>query len=164
MEHPDDGTVPPYRRIAAEIPARVRAGTLRPGDRVPSARQITRDWGVAIATATKALALLRDEGLTLPRPGVGTVVAAPATATTKRGERELDRDRIVRAATAVADAEGMTQLSMRRVATALGVPTMSLYRHIPGKDDLILAMIDAAYGEIQLPATRPAGWRAQLDL
>jgi AcrR family transcriptional regulator len=144
---------------------RIAQGELRPGDRVPSARQITRDWGVAIATATKALAVLRDEGLTLPRPGVGTVVAArPAKPAKSRPERELDRDRIVRTAVAIADSEGMPQLSMRRIATELGVATMSLYRHVPGKDDLILAMIDAVFAEEHLPATRPPGWRAQLDL
>jgi AcrR family transcriptional regulator len=158
-----DVLVPPYRRIADAVRDRIARGELRVGDRVPSARQITRDWGVAIATATKALAVLRDEGLTTPRPGVGTVVAEPATAPLRRRERDLDSDRIVAAAIRVADTEGMPQLSMRRIATELGVATMSLYRHVPSKDDLILAMIDAVYGEDRLPATRPPGWRAQLD-
>jgi AcrR family transcriptional regulator len=158
-----DVLVPPYRRIADAVRDRITRGELRVGDRVPSARQITRDWGVAIATATKALAVLRDEGLTTPRPGVGTVVAEPATAPLRRQERDLDRDRIVGAAIRIADTDGMPQLSMRRIATELGVPTMSLYRHVPSKDDLILAMIDAVFGEERLPGTRPSGWRAQLD-
>ena len=68
----------PYRRIVDEISGRIAAGALRPGDRIPSARQITREWGVAIATATKVLATLRQEGLVEPRPGVGTVVTGGA--------------------------------------------------------------------------------------
>jgi DNA-binding transcriptional regulator YhcF (GntR family) len=154
--------VPPYRRIADDVRDRIARGEFRPGDRVPSARQITRDWGVAIATATKALAVLRDEGLTVARPGVGTTVAERRV---PRPERDLTRERIVRAAIAIADADGMTELSMRRIATELGVATMSLYRHVPAKDHLVLAMIDAALGEYRLPAARPGdGWRARLEM
>jgi AcrR family transcriptional regulator len=160
----DDVLVPPYRRIADAVRERIARGELRVGDRVPSARQITRDWDVAIATATKALAVLRDEGLTVPRPGVGTVVAAAKTAPLRKREGELSRESIVRAAIAVADAHGMAELSMRRIATELGVATMSLYRHVPSKDDLIVAMIDAVYGEVRLPAAGRAGWRAELEL
>jgi AcrR family transcriptional regulator len=155
--------VPPYRRIADDVRDRVARGELRAGDRVPSAREITREWGVAIATATKALATLRSEGLTVARPGVGTVVAQPPVRR-QRPDGELTRDRIVRAAIAVADADGMPEATMRRVAGALGVATMSLYRHVAGKDDLVLAMIDTALGEFQLPERRPEGWRARLEL
>jgi AcrR family transcriptional regulator len=153
--------VPPYKRIAAEIRARIEAGGLRPGDRVPSSRAITREWGVAIATATKALAVLRDEGLTVPRPGVGTVVAQTKV---PRREREITRERVVRAAIAVADAHGMAEVSMRRIAAELGVSTMSLYRHVPGKAELVLLMIDTTIGDQPLPARRPPGWRAQLEV
>jgi AcrR family transcriptional regulator len=152
--------VPPYRRIVAEVRRRIEAGELQPGDRVPSARAITREWGVAIATATKAHAALRDEGLTVARPGVGTVVAGSAP----RREHELTRARIVATAIGIADADGLAELSMRRIAAALGVATMSLYRHVPGRDELILAMIDAAIGDLRLPAHHPGGWRAKLEL
>ncbi|MEU8607954.1 GntR family transcriptional regulator [Actinoplanes sp. NPDC048791] len=156
-------TVPPYRRIAEELRRRILAGELTPGDRVPSTRRLAGDFGVAIATATKALAVLRQQGFTRVRPGVGTVVAPRATVAPPRAaDGELSRERIVRVATAVADAHGLGELSMRRVAAELGVATMSLYRHVPGKDDLILLMIDAALGEERLPAVRPPGWRAGL--
>ncbi|WP_433367066.1 TetR/AcrR family transcriptional regulator C-terminal domain-containing protein [Actinoplanes sp. CA-142083] len=151
----------PYRRIVEDVRRRIEAGELSPGDRVPSARQITQEWGVAIATATKAHAALREEGLTVARPGVGTVVAGPAP----RRDHELTRERIVAAAIAIADGEGMSQLSMRHIASSLGVSTMALYRHIPGREELILAMIDAAIGEVRLPARYPpGGWRAALAL
>jgi DNA-binding transcriptional regulator YhcF (GntR family) len=62
-------TQPPYRRIADEIRARIADRELRPGDPVPSARGITREWGVALATATKVLATLNAEGVTRSLPG-----------------------------------------------------------------------------------------------
>jgi AcrR family transcriptional regulator len=54
----------------------------------------------------------------------------------------LTLDRIVSAAIAVADAEGLEALSMRKVAEALGVGTMSLYRYVPGKAELLDLMLD----------------------
>ncbi|WP_231956772.1 MULTISPECIES: TetR/AcrR family transcriptional regulator C-terminal domain-containing protein [unclassified Actinoplanes] len=143
----------------AELRRRIDSGELRPGDRVPSARAITRDWGVAIATATRAHAVLRDAGLTVSRPGVGTVVAGPAP----RRDPDLSRDRIVEVAIAVADRDGMAEASMRRIATELGVATMSLYRHVPGREELELAMIDAALGELRVPPRYSGDWRADLD-
>src|SRR3954451_12529876 len=99
---------PPYRRIADEIRARIADGELRPGDLVPSARGITREWGVALATATKVLATLNTEGVTRSLPGRGTVVAGPARATRRtEGDPDLTRERIVAAAIRVADAEGL---------------------------------------------------------
>jgi AcrR family transcriptional regulator len=152
--------IPPYRRIVADVRDRIEAGDLRPGDRVPSARAITKEWGVAIATAIKAHAALREEGLTIARPGVGTVVAGPAP----RNEHELTRARIVSTAITIADAEGMAELTMRRIASTLGVATMSLYRHVPSRDDLIQAMIDATFDDIRVPARPNADWRHSLQL
>ncbi|MEV4278390.1 TetR/AcrR family transcriptional regulator C-terminal domain-containing protein [Actinoplanes xinjiangensis] len=149
----------PYRRIVADIRRRIDAGELGPGDRVPSARAITAEWGVAIATATKAHAALREAGLTVARPGVGTVVAGPAPPR----ETDLSRDRIVAEAIAVADRDGIAELSMRRIAAGLNVATMSLYRHVPSRDDLILAMIDEALGELRVPPRYRGDWRADLD-
>lgn len=161
-------TEAPYLRIAAEIRDRIARGELRPGDRVPSTRQITQKWGVAMATATKVIAVLRDEGMVEARPGAGTLVRAvtaaePAAKSTPR-TIELTRDRIVRAGIAVADAEGLASVSMRRVATDLDVATMSLYRHVPSKEELLEFMADAVFGEQRLPATAPPGWRARLDV
>jgi DNA-binding transcriptional regulator YhcF (GntR family)/AcrR family transcriptional regulator len=178
---------PHYLRIVDDIRRRIAAGELRPGDQVPSARRITREWGVAIATASKVHATLRQEGLTQVAPGIGTVVTTPAApspasppasfsartarpasairrrASTRESEEQLGRGRIVRAGIDIADADGMAELSMRRIATELGVATMSLYRHVAGKNELLLHMIDAALGEEPLPATAPEGWRAQLE-
>jgi AcrR family transcriptional regulator len=140
-------------RIAEEIRRRITSGALKAGDRVPSARQITQAWGVAIATASKALAMLRAEGLVRAVPGIGTVV-----------DQGLSQERIVAAALAIADSEGLAAVSMRRVAHELGVATMSLYRYVPGKDDLVMLIADAAFAEDKLPATPPYGWRARLEV
>ncbi|MEU9700051.1 TetR/AcrR family transcriptional regulator [Streptomyces sp. NPDC047981] len=59
----------------------------------------------------------------------------------------LTLDRIVRAAVALADAEGLDAVSMRRVSAELGVGTMSLYRYVPGKTELLDLMLDRVQGE-----------------
>ncbi|WP_432928602.1 GntR family transcriptional regulator [Microbispora sp. CA-135349] len=180
---------PPYVRIAADIRRMIAEGELAPGDRVPSTRQVAARWGVALATATKALAELRREGVVRAEPRVGTVVAEPppalppvapredrttapvsrdADAVRRRpgagAERDLTRERVVRAAVEIADAEGLPALSMRGVAARLGVSAMSPYRYVGSKDDLILLMADAAFGELGYPDDPPEGWRERLEI
>jgi len=164
---------PPYRRIVAEISARITSGELRPGDRVPSVRQIARRWNVALATATKVMAVLRDEGLVETRVGSGTVVSARAARSAGSGAPRggaggtragLGREQILSTAVAIADAEGLEALSMRRLAAELGVGAMSLYRHVSGKSDLVTQMADLVIGEEKLPDPGPPDWRAKLEL
>ncbi|ARH91073.1 TetR/AcrR family transcriptional regulator C-terminal domain-containing protein [Streptomyces sp. MOE7] len=177
---------PPYRRIVEEIRRRIDAGELAPGDRVPSTRRITREWGVAMATATKVLTTLRQEGVVRAVPGVGTVVSDPQAGhpeqpqtrarkpargapASERAPREpdggggLNRDRIVSAAVRVADAEGLRGLSMRRVAAEFGMSSMALYRHVANKDELVLLMADAAFADVTLPDPAPDGWRERME-
>ncbi|GAA2426219.1 TetR/AcrR family transcriptional regulator [Streptomyces macrosporus] len=72
----------------------------------------------------------------------------------------LTLERIVAAGIRIADAEGIDALSMRRVAAELGVGTMSLYRYVPGKAELLELMIDRAYGMTDgSDAPRDADWR-----
>jgi AcrR family transcriptional regulator len=77
-------------------------------------------------------------------------------------KRGLTLDRIVEAAIALADADGLAVVSMRRVADALGVGTMSLYRYVPGKAELLDLMLDAALAEAE-PVPEEGGWRVQLE-
>lgn len=77
---------------------------------------------------------------------------------------ELSAERIVRAAMEIADREGLAALSMRSVAARLGVAAMSPYRYVPSKDDLVLLMADAAFGEESFPADPPGEWRARLEI
>lgn len=258
MSRPVAQPDPPYLRIITEIRRRIATGELRAGDRVPSTRQVAQEWGVAIATATKALTTLRQQGFVETVPRVGTVVTTPGPSSgshpkpssgsrpkaapefsgsppetfsespeiapessgfraetfsespeaapessesrpeTSPGssesrpglfsqvrsesrprsrpapsrpavprraahepDQELTRERIVRAAIGIADTEGLAALSMRGVAAKLGVATMSPYRHVNSKDDLVLLMTDAVAGEVTYPEEPPpAGGRA----
>ncbi|MFE7190633.1 GntR family transcriptional regulator [Kitasatospora sp. NPDC057541] len=158
-------TDPPFRRIAADLRRRITSGELAPGDRVPSNRRLAQDWGVALATATKALTVLRQEGLVEAHPRIGTVVAtAPSTSQPATTSVEFSRDRLIHAALEIADAEGLAALSMRAVAARLGVSAMSVYRYVTSKDELVLLAADAAFGEAGYPADPPTGWRPRLEL
>ncbi|MEE1938343.1 TetR/AcrR family transcriptional regulator [Streptomyces sp. TRM 70361] len=76
----------------------------------------------------------------------------------------LTLERIVTAGIEVADAGGIDALSMRRVAAELGVGTMSLYRYVPGKAELLELMIDQVYGMTTgTDGPRDGGWRAVLE-
>lgn len=74
---------------------------------------------------------------------------------------ELSVERIVDAAVAVAEADGLAAVSMHRVATELGASTMSLYRHVASKEELLELMVDAAHGP-PLPVPLDEGWRPAL--
>ncbi len=79
--------------------------------------------------------------------------------TTKpRTRPPLTRERVVKAALALVDRGGIEALSMRTVASKLGVEAMSLYRHVSGKEDLLLGIADLVLSEIEVP---PPGtpWR-----
>ncbi|MBO0779221.1 MAG: TetR/AcrR family transcriptional regulator [Ktedonobacteraceae bacterium] len=82
------------------------------------------------------------------------------------GRSGLTLKDIVMAAMQIADSEGVDALSMRNVAGRLGMGTMSLYTHVPGKADLIDLMFDTAYGElyenVESPSQQPGGWRGAL--
>lgn len=82
----------------------------------------------------------------------------------RRGPKpKLNLDEVVQAAIAVADAEGLAAVSMRRMAQELGVGTMSLYRYVPGKDGLLDLMFDAVCAEGTPPSEMPGDWRAFLE-
>jgi AcrR family transcriptional regulator len=76
----------------------------------------------------------------------------------------LSRDQIAAAAIAIADADGFDAVSMRRIAAALGAGTMSLYRYITTKADLLALLDDALLAEALVPMPLPADWRAALTL
>lgn len=72
---------------------------------------------------------------------------------------ELTAADVVRAAIAVADGEGLANLTMRRIAERLGRSTMSLYTYVPGKAELLDLMLDAIQAELPTAYDRSAGWR-----
>jgi AcrR family transcriptional regulator len=64
----------------------------------------------------------------------------------------VTRERALTTAVALADAEGIGALTMRRLARELGVEAMSLYHHVANKDEILDGMVDLVFGEIELPA------------
>jgi AcrR family transcriptional regulator len=96
----------------------------------------------------------------LPR---GIALAWGVAADPQRGpKREMSVERIVDAAVELADAEGLSAVSMAAVAARLGYTPMSLYRYVNAKDDLILLMQESATGLPPASVREIDGWRARL--
>src|SRR4029078_10882773 len=73
----------------------------------------------------------------------------------------LNRERVLHAAVAIADRDGIAGLSMRRLGRELGVEAMSLYNHVAGKDDLERGIVEVVLAEIENP--RPGSdWKAEI--
>jgi AcrR family transcriptional regulator len=85
----------------------------------------------------------------------------PSPTTDARRREPLSRERAARAAVDLADAEGIDALTMRRLARELGVEAMSLYHHVANKSDLLDAMVDLVFSEIELP-TDDTDWTAAM--
>ncbi|GAA5078781.1 AcrR family transcriptional regulator [Thermocatellispora tengchongensis] len=86
--------------------------------------------------------------------------AVPVWARPPAGRRTtLSREAIVAAAVAVADAEGLAAVSIRRVAAELGARAMSLYTYIERKEDLLDLMADEVIAEAHVAEPLPSDWR-----
>ncbi|GAA2207594.1 TetR/AcrR family transcriptional regulator C-terminal domain-containing protein [Nonomuraea monospora] len=72
------------------------------------------------------------------------------------------RAQITDAAIRIADAEGLEAATMRRIAAEIGAGAMSLYRYIPGRDDLVELIADRLQGEIDVTGLPSGDWRADL--
>ena len=72
----------------------------------------------------------------------------------------LSRERVLRAAIALADAGGIESLSMRKLGQELGVEAMSLYNHVANKDDIQSGIVEIVLAEIDVPTG--ADWKAAL--
>jgi AcrR family transcriptional regulator len=66
---------------------------------------------------------------------------------------QLTKDKVIEAAVALADREGIEAVTMRRLADELGAGAMSLYHHVPNKQALLDGMVDRVFSEIELPST-----------
>lgn len=86
----------------------------------------------------------------------------PPKATRDEGKRvPLTRERLLAGAIAVADAGGIGALTIRSLATELGVKPMTLYHHVESKEAILDGIIDAIFEEIALPSDG-AGWRSAM--
>ena len=86
---------------------------------------------------------------------------ATQTAANARSRAPLSRERVLRAALALADEGGIEALTMRRLGERLQVEAMSLYNHIAGKDDILDGIVDLVFSEIALPSDS-ADWKTAM--
>jgi AcrR family transcriptional regulator len=102
----------------------------------------------------------------IARSAAKVVMPAPVWARPEPAARRprFSREQIAAAALAIADADGFEAVTMRRIAAALGAGTMSLYRYIETKDDLLALLDDAILGKAIVPGTLPADWHEALAL
>ncbi len=73
--------------------------------------------------------------------------------------RALTRPEVVDAALRIADAEGLDALTMRRLASDLGIEAASLYHHLPGRDALLDELVSRVRAQIVPPDPLPTDWR-----
>ena len=79
------------------------------------------------------------------------------------GRVRLDRERVLTAAIRIADDEGLAALTMRSLASSLDSRPMSLYHYVSNKEEILDAIVDAVFAEIELPD--PGGnWRDEMSL
>jgi AcrR family transcriptional regulator len=95
----------------------------------------------------RTLALLWRDSATPPRRGPS---------------RGLDLDRLVEVAVGLADREGLSAVSMRRIAKTLDVAPMTVYTYVPGKAELLDLMLDTAYSRMPRVVTDGQPWRRRL--
>lgn len=104
---------------------------------------------------------MSDEAVDVPRYvrllwGLGDADGRPGP------KRSLDIHDIAAAGVRLADTGGIAAVSMRAVAAEVGLTSMALYRYVESKRELVLMVLDAAYGPPPHIAARQRGWRAQL--
>ena len=92
----------------------------------------------------------------------GAMAGPKRTIRSQAARREaLSRERVLRAALALADEGGLEALTMRRVGEALGVEAMSLYNHVADKEDLLDGLVDIVFSEIDLDCLA-GDWKAAM--
>ena len=78
-----------------------------------------------------------------------------------RGRARLTRERVIQGALSVADSGGLGSLTIRSLAKELGAKPMSVYYHVTNKDEILAALVDIVFSEIELPV--PGGdWRSEM--
>ena len=86
---------------------------------------------------------------------------ATQTDPSAKSRTPLNRERVLRAAIALADTGGIESLTMRKLGHELGVEAMSLYNHVTNKDDILDGIVDLVFSEIAMPSGR-ADWKAAM--
>ncbi|MGP4058164.1 TetR/AcrR family transcriptional regulator [Mycobacterium sp. 4D054] len=88
----------------------------------------------------------------------------PGGARTPRGPRQRTTvDAVVGVATEIADADGLAAVTMRAVATRLGIATMATYTYVPGKAELLDLMLDSVHAQMPRADLRGLPWRERVS-
>ncbi|MEV4217120.1 TetR/AcrR family transcriptional regulator C-terminal domain-containing protein [Nonomuraea sp. NPDC049725] len=96
-----------------------------------------------------------------PRESLRLLWRAPQARSGRGRPPKVSLDKIVAAGLELADRDGLAAMTMDRLAASLGVGTMTLYTHVPGKAELVDLMVDAAWQELDL--TRSGSWRDRIE-
>ena len=80
----------------------------------------------------------------------------------KTGDAPLTRERILTVALDLVDRSGMDSLSMRRLATELGVDPMAIYHHLPGKQVILTELVQRVFDELRVPEPAHSGWQDRI--
>ncbi len=147
-----------YRQIAAAMRQNIRSGTLKPGDRLPSIRQLTTEWNCTPGTVQRAYRELADQGLIISRPGQGTHVVPNLP---QNDDTPLRRANLVfraqsflleafTAGHSAEEVETAIQLALDqwRVISAETQPAIEGTLRFTGSHDLAMAWIAAHFSEI----------------
>ncbi|HMR48071.1 MAG TPA: GntR family transcriptional regulator [Arachnia sp.] len=101
-------SVPPFEQIRAQVSGHIAAGDLRPGDRLPTVRDLASDLGIAVGTVQRAYRELETQGLIVSRRRHGTAVAAHGATTASPSPATEDVRILAQRLAAEAAAAGMS--------------------------------------------------------
>ncbi|WP_246857779.1 GntR family transcriptional regulator [Oerskovia sp. KBS0722] len=122
-------TVPQYEQIRAQLAVLISAGVLRDGERLPTAKVLGGDLGIAPGTVTRAYRLLEESGYVHARRRVGTIVRTPSVDGDLQSVIEAARELVRRGA-----ARGMGQSELQDIVAAAVLEAGTDGRSGPGRD------------------------------
>jgi AcrR family transcriptional regulator len=151
---------------AAQLAVREAARQLREAEKAQRAAALAQQQAAREAEKARRQAVRAAGSDGAPAdlpPGIAVLWRTPSPG--RPGPRPgLTLDQIADAAIALADAEGIEAVSMARLAESLGFTTMSLYRYVSSKDEVLSLMSDRAAGRPPVVGPEVGGWRARLEL
>ena len=96
-------------------------------------------------------------------PGNVTYMVRYEEEPVRRRRNSITRDEIVMTARAIAEVEGLSAVTIRGLATAMGASPMSLYHHVPTREAVVDAVLDGVLGELEFADDASAPWTAELE-
>jgi molybdate-binding protein/DNA-binding transcriptional regulator YhcF (GntR family) len=157
-ELPMDGESYLYKKIADDIRNRIISGKLKPGDRLPSVRSMTKEWNCTVGTVQHAYHMLSEMGLTISQSGRGTHIANSQLLEKDLPKRRASlvrrsEDFISESMTAgytISEIEQTLQVAIDHLRIVNQINTKQYANEIicTGSHDLALAWIASHFGEI----------------